>query len=169
MNAEIQDYILKCSICLQYRICQQKETIKSHELSLGPWEKIRCNLFHCLGQNYLFLVDYYSNFPDICLIKDLQSATVIKLLKSICARYGIPEVLDSDNGPQFASFQFKELCKVFDINHTPSSPEHSFTIVSAMRKDKRVFLRLQHGKKKQNIMIGMQRVNSFLLLEQLFK
>ena len=49
---------------------------------------------------------------------------MISHLKSIFARYGIPKVLVSDNGPQFVSFQFKEFCKVYDIKHTPSSLEY---------------------------------------------
>lgn len=56
MNGDIQDHILKCSICLQHRDCQRKEPLKSHDVPLGPWEKVGCDVFHCLGQDYLLLV-----------------------------------------------------------------------------------------------------------------
>ena len=61
MNAEIDDYISKCGVCLQHRNSQQKESLISHDVPVGPWEKVGSDLFHCLGQNYLLLVDYYSN------------------------------------------------------------------------------------------------------------
>ena len=86
MNAEIEDYISKCSICLQHRSRQQKESLISHDIPVGPWEKVGSDLFHCLGQNYLLLVDYYSNFPEICLLKHTHSSTVITHMKSIFAR-----------------------------------------------------------------------------------
>ena len=125
MNAEIEDYISKCSVCLQHRSRQQKESLISHDIPMGPWEKVGSDLFHCLGQNYLLLVDYYSNFPEICLLKDTHSSTVITHMKSIFARYGIPKTIVSDNGPQYSSFQFQQFCKIFDISHDPSSPEHA--------------------------------------------
>ena len=72
-----------------------------------PWEKVGYDVFHCLGQNYLLLVDYYSNFPEVCLRKGTHSSTVITHMKSIFARYGIPKTIVSDSGPQCSSFQFQ--------------------------------------------------------------
>ena len=91
---------------------------------MTPWGKVGSDLFHCLGQNYLLLVDYYSNFPEICLLKDTHSSTVITHMKSVFAPYGIPKTIVSDNGPQYSSFQFQQFCKIYDISHDPSSPEH---------------------------------------------
>ena len=45
-------------------------------------------------------------------------------MKSVFARYGIPKTIVSDNGPQYLSFQFHQFCKIYDISHDPSSPEH---------------------------------------------
>ena len=82
------------------------------------------DLFHCLGQNYLLLVDYYSNFPEICLLKDTHSSTVITHMKSVFARNGIPKTIVSDNRPQYLCFQFQQFCKIYDISHDQTSPEH---------------------------------------------
>ena len=64
-------------------------------------------------------MDYYSNFPEICLLKDTHSSTVITHMKSVFAK-----TIVSDNGPQYLSFQFQQFCKIHDISHDPSSPEH---------------------------------------------
>ena len=45
-------------------------------------------------------------------------------MKSVFARYGIPKTIVSDNGPQYSSFQFQQFCKIYDISHDSSSPEH---------------------------------------------
>ena len=110
---------------LQHRNRQQKESLISHDdVPVDPWEKVGSDLLHCLGNNYLLLVDYYSNFSEICLLKDTHSLTVIPHMKSVFARYGIPKTIVSDNGPQYSSFQFQKFCKIYDISHDPSSPEH---------------------------------------------
>ena len=38
------------------------------------------------------------------------------------SRYGIPEVLRSDNGPQYASKEFEEFAKSYEFRHETSSP-----------------------------------------------
>ena len=41
-----------------------------------------------------------------------------------CARYGIPRVLISDNGPQFASQEFTDFVHHWGIDHKLTSPHH---------------------------------------------
>uniref|UniRef100_A0A3Q0S4A5 Integrase catalytic domain-containing protein n=1 Tax=Amphilophus citrinellus TaxID=61819 RepID=A0A3Q0S4A5_AMPCI len=61
------------------------------------------------------------------LILHLPSTTstqIIHRLKAIFARFGIPDEMVSDNGPQFSSAEFKELGQQMDIKHLTSSPHH---------------------------------------------
>ncbi|XP_035223960.1 uncharacterized protein K02A2.6-like [Stegodyphus dumicola] len=45
-------------------------------------------------------------------------------MKSHFARYGIPLIVISDNGPQFASKEFAEFAKKYQFKHITSSPYH---------------------------------------------
>ncbi|GFS26698.1 Pol polyprotein [Elysia marginata] len=45
-------------------------------------------------------------------------------MKSIFAKFGIPEILISDNGPQFASKEFAQFTECYGILHKTSSPLH---------------------------------------------
>ena len=45
-------------------------------------------------------------------------------MKSIYARHGIPEVLVSDNGPQFSAEIFTQFAQNFDFQHQTSSPNY---------------------------------------------
>ena len=45
-------------------------------------------------------------------------------MKGIFARFGIPEVVVSDNGPCYSSSEFVEFAKSYDFNHKTSSPHH---------------------------------------------
>ena len=44
--------------------------------------------------------------------------------QEIFLKHGIPEVLHSDNGPQYASAQFTEFCTSWGITHETSSPHY---------------------------------------------
>ena len=46
-------------------------------------------------------------------------------MKSIFARHGIPNTIETDNGPQYSSYQFEQFCKNYDIVHDTSSPEYA--------------------------------------------
>ena len=43
-------------------------------------------------------------------------------MKSSFSKYGIPELLITDNGPQYACNEFKEFTEKYDFKHTTSSP-----------------------------------------------
>ena len=47
---------------------------------------------------------------------------VINVLKTMFSRYGIPEELRSDNGPQFSSQEFAEFAKKYQFTYSTSSP-----------------------------------------------
>jgi len=42
----------------------------------------------------------------------------------IFARHGIPDVIVSDNGPQYSSHEFGEFVKTLNVKHITSSPYH---------------------------------------------
>ena len=50
---------------------------------------------------------------------------VINKLKNHFARYGIPDTIVSDDGPQYVSHEFAKFCKAWDIIHVTSSPYNS--------------------------------------------
>ena len=42
-------------------------------------------------------------------------------MKTLFARYGIPEIVKSDNGPQYSCRQFAEFAKMYGFKHVISS------------------------------------------------
>ena len=69
-------------------------------------------------------VDYWSGFFEVQELSKVTSKTVITASKVQFARHGIPHTLISDNGPQFASAEFAQFTKEWQIEHRTSSPHY---------------------------------------------
>ena len=87
MTAELKGYISQCDICSKYEVRQLRESLMSHEITDRPWEKVGTNLYTIDGQEYLFVVDYFSNFWEINHLHHTKASTVIKKLKLHFARH----------------------------------------------------------------------------------
>ena len=87
-------------------------------------KKVSTDLFELAGQRYLVVMDYYSRFIKILSLMEITSQAAIQKLKSVFARWGIPEELVSDNGTQFKSAMFDEFKAEYGFKHTTSSPHH---------------------------------------------
>ena len=122
MYAQLREAILKCPVCLTYRPAQPREPLKPHALPDRPWHTIATDLFELNGSTYSVLVDYYSNYVELDILPSSSTAQVIRTLSFHFARYGIPEVVVSDNGPQYASAEFADFARKLDFEHRTSSP-----------------------------------------------
>ena len=80
------------------------------------------DLFEWEKRNYLLVIDYYSQYIEIALLKRTTATEVIAHMKSIFARHGIPELIVSDNGPQYSSEEFSKFMREYQCQHVTSSP-----------------------------------------------
>ena len=71
------------------------------------------------------ICDYYSNFIEVARLQTVTTRRVVRELRPIFARYGLPDVLVTDNGPQFASAEFAVFMKKWAIEHVTSSPYYA--------------------------------------------
>ena len=122
MSSQIEDKVSKCSVCNQFQRAQPREPMIIHEPPDRPWSKIGCDLFEFNGVHYLLSVDYYSKWIEVAKLDDITSSNIICHLKSQFARYGIPDELISDNGPQYACSAFNDFSRSYGFVHTTSSP-----------------------------------------------
>ena len=124
MSSQIEDKVSKCSTCSQFQRAQPKEPMVIQGLPERSWAKIGSDLFEFNGAHYLLSVDYYSKWIEIAKLSNLNSNNVICHLKSQFAKYGIPDELISDNGPQYSSLVFKEFSHNYGFVHRTSSPKY---------------------------------------------
>ena len=123
MNSAIENTVRLCEACLRYRNKQQKEPmwVEQNE-QVTPWSKVGIDLFTLHGKEYVLLMDYYSHYPEMAVLKDTTASTVVTHIKSFFARHGIPGTVRSDNGPQFSCQTFKDFAEEYGFEHITSSP-----------------------------------------------
>jgi transposase InsO family protein len=98
--------------------------MKSIPLPSLPWEIISQDLFTLEQRSYLVTVCHFSDWVEVDELVDTLSTTIVNKTKVHFARFGIPRVCHTDNGPQFVGKAYKEFAKEYDFNHTTSSPYH---------------------------------------------
>ena len=124
ISSELNSWIEKCTFCQVNRRRQHAEPLKPTTLPERPWCKIGIDLCEFQGNKYLIIVDYYSRWIEMPKLKYTETSDVINHLKSQFSRWGIPEHIRSDGGPQFTSHQFKKFCEDFEIDHSFSDPHY---------------------------------------------
>ena len=123
IGRQIEETTASCTICTRKQTTRV-EPLKQTPLPDRPWQRVGTELFSLKSGQYVTVVDYYSRYPEIAHLKNTDSAAVIDKLKSVFARHGVPEVLISDNGPQYSSAEFAEFARSYGFTHVTSSPKY---------------------------------------------
>ena len=124
ITEDIKAHVGSCIQCMIYEN-KKIETLEMIPIPKGPWEMLGTDIFQLSGKKYLLVVDYYSKYIELAFLeKGENSGRIIEKLKSIFSRHGIPDQVISDNGPQYASLEFKEFTKVYKYKHITSSPRY---------------------------------------------
>lgn len=124
MNKDIAEELLSRSVCNSTRPPQQKEPLQPHPFPALPWSTVATDMFEWHGQQYQVLVDSYSVWYEIDLLRDTTSAAVITKLKRHFSVHGMPHTLISDNTRQYSSQRFKDFAEQWDFIHVTSSPKY---------------------------------------------
>ena len=103
----------------------QKRTLL-HWWINSSWRQNRysVDLFTLNNINSPILVDNFFGYFEVDL-RDTLARTVIRKMKFHFARYGLPDIVVSDNGPQFSCQEFFQFANEFNFRHQPSSPGNS--------------------------------------------
>ena len=108
MTAEIHQLV---SVCNEFLQKQTKEPLMTYTIPTHPWQMVAQDLFMLNNQNYLVTIDYFSDYWELDILQDTTSETVVNCTKAQFARFGIPETVLTDNGPQFQAEQYANFAK----------------------------------------------------------
>ena len=126
-----KDVEMFCKHCYGCQLVSQPsapEPMVRTNLPQGPWQCLACDLLGPLptGDYVFVVVDYFSRYFEIAVMRNVTSANIIASLGKMFATHGLPISITCDNGPQFVSSQFKQYLDVNGIklhNVTPIWPQ----------------------------------------------
>ena len=126
INADIKRMVEACATCQRHRPQEPRQPLQPTRAPERPWQHLGADFMTFDGNEYLILVDYYSKMPIVWKMPTSQcnAAKTIATLKEIFGEHGIPEIICTDNGPQFSSHLFMEFTKEWNIDHELSSPRN---------------------------------------------
>lgn len=123
--SDIKNLVSSCAVCQKYRRSNMTEPLLSHEIpSSLPFNKIAADIAECHGKHYLVIIDFYSRWLEVYEIPNKTSFTIVKKLKDVFSRFGIPETLIADNMP-FNSLELRQFAKEWNFEIKTTSPYHS--------------------------------------------
>ena len=122
LSHDLQTMSDSCTTCKMRQQAQNHEPLQTFEPAIRPWSRVAVDLADYEGRDYLILVDAFSRWIEIKGMASTTSSAVIKKLREIFTIHGYPDEIHSDNGPQFASDQFRQYTKYCGSVHKTSSP-----------------------------------------------
>ena len=122
ISKDIKVMVESCAVCQQHRVTQREQPLKPVPLPERPWAQLGADLFEYKKKMFLVVVDYYSRWIEVKQLTTTTSASVISRLKAIFTTFGIPDVLITDNGPQFSAGEFAAFAKNWGFGHHTTNP-----------------------------------------------
>ena len=123
MDKELENAVKSCSQCQLHQKAPQEAPLHPWEWPGQPWSRLHIDYAGPYkGHMYLMVMDAYSKWMDVHIMKSTTSAATIEKLREIFATHGLPENIVSDNGPNFTSAEFEDFLAKNGIKHTKVSP-----------------------------------------------
>ncbi|XP_040198331.1 uncharacterized protein LOC120931186 [Rana temporaria] len=127
-------YCKSCHTCLACNPGRLEKTPPKHSVRpLYPFQRIQIDHIQMPKSGRfeyaLVVVDMFSGWPEAYPVANQTAKTTAKkLLLEVVCRFGVPEVIESDQGPAFTATITKEIWKALGTTlafHTPYHPQSS--------------------------------------------
>ncbi|XP_062555369.1 uncharacterized protein K02A2.6-like [Armigeres subalbatus] len=122
MDKEARKTVRECEGCRLVSRPSAPEPMTRRQMPDEPWIDVAMDFLGPLpsGNYLLVIVDYFSRYKEVCIMRKITSEDTIKNIEPIFVRLGYPRTLTLDNGRQFISSEFDNYCRARNIqlNHT---------------------------------------------------
>lgn len=124
LDKDIELLAKNCSTCVQ-KLPAPPKVWHPWNYPEGPWCRLHIDYAEFEGVYLLIIVDAYSKWLEVFPTSKMTSTATINFLRETFARFGLPKLIVSDNGPQFTSNEFAVFLARNGIKHVFSAPFHA--------------------------------------------
>ena len=132
LQSDVRSYIAGCETCTKRKEPNPTKRAPMQIVRSGyPMERLAIDILGELplthnGNKYILVIsDYFTKWTEALPMPNMEACTVAKILvENVLCRFGIPQKIHSDQGRQFESNLFQEMCKILGIEKTRTTPYH---------------------------------------------
>lgn len=125
INRDIENYIKNCDICLKMASVPGQNITYEWVRTTRPFSRIHADFFYYERNTFLLIVDSYSKWLEVIWMKyGTDAEKTIKKFQNFFTRFGLPDVVVTDNGPPFNSQYFTHFLERQGVRVMKSPPYH---------------------------------------------
>lgn len=129
---DVELYVHCCDLCTAQKGPTQRSHAPLQQYLVGaPMERVGVDILGPFpvtdsGNRYVLVaMDYFTKWPEAYAVPDQSAITTAeRLVEEMFARFGAPAELHSDQGRNFESQVFSEVCRRLGVSKTRTTPLH---------------------------------------------
>ncbi|CAB4006959.1 Transposon Tf2-9 poly, partial [Paramuricea clavata] len=126
LDTAVESLVKSCLPCQSatIQVPQPKSPLIMTDMPSKPWSVVYadfCGPFPT-GETVLVVIDGYSRYVEVEIMKSTTTTAIVSRLKKIFARHGYPDELTSDNGPPFNAADFDAFLNQNGVRHRKITP-----------------------------------------------
>ena len=132
MRKDAEIHVKTCELCAKYKTSGKTRRAAMKIFQVGePMERLCIDIAGPFpetseGNKYCLVVtDWFTKFVEIYPMKNQEAVTVARLVtEKFITRYGVPREIHTDQGTQFESQLFQEMCELLGVKKTHTTSFH---------------------------------------------
>ena len=125
ISSDIEKSVRQCRECQESQSAPPVAPLNPWKWPTRPWARLHLDFLGPFeGKNLLVVIDAHSKWIEAVCTPSTSSASVIQVMRTLFAQFGVPELVVTDNGTGFVSSVFEHFLKKNGVKHTTSAPYH---------------------------------------------
>lgn len=122
MDRDVNEHVLKCLDCRKNAPSQQKEPLILAPVPEYPFQHVVADMFQKNGHHYIAYADRLTAFIELAHFPtSTVSALIINTLREFFHRWGAPEEITMDGGPNLVSLEVRTWLNKWGVKYRLSS------------------------------------------------
>jgi hypothetical protein len=124
LDQDIEDVVRHWESCRRVQNSPKEVPLLLWPWATHPWQRVHMDYLEIKGQQFLLVVDSHSKWLEVFPMQSTTASATITQVRSLFSRFGLPDEVVTDNGPQFSAEEFKSFLRDNHVKHTLCPPYH---------------------------------------------